>query len=262
MKYISISFACLATLAISGCASAIDHHSQVGNDHSQAPIGEQLHQRRETVAYNWRRYGIEVSFYRQAYESHWTMTIRDSHRIIDQALATGGEKIWALSDSKCSTQDCLRIIDQSLRDFNAEKPNARLESVDIEMHIIKDLWGEILVGLRQRMASLGGEKSQDLFDIPSVVGVEVDNVVNESATTVAIKSLLREHRMKVGAIGISEYLLFKDALSGRKWSEIATLPGIGIMAPGTIEFGVVESRAGSTSEPGVKRTALLQSPQP
>ena len=262
MKYITISFACLAALAISGCAGAIDHQSQAGNDHSQAPIGEQLHQRRETVAYNWQRYGIEVSFYRQAHESHWTMAVRDSHRVIDQALAAGEEKIWAISDSKCSTQDCLRIIDQSLRDFHAEKPNARLESVDIEMHIIKDLWGEILVGLHQGMASLGGEKSQDLFDIPPAVGIEVENVVNASATTVAIKRLLREHGINVGAIGISEYLLFKDSLSGRKWSDIATLPGIGIMAPGTIEFGVVESRAGSTSEPGVKRTALLQSPQP
>ena len=144
-------------------ASSSDPKSLVSNRPKRILIGE-LHQRRETLAYNWERQGIEVSFYRQDYDSYWTMTVRDSWSVMNQALSPNGEKKWGLSESKASMQECLRMIDQSLADFHTEKPTAKLQSIDIELQIIKELWGDILEGLRERLSTLSGEKSPGRFE--------------------------------------------------------------------------------------------------
>jgi len=249
MKLEYFALACVIMLATAGCGTIPKRDLQVKNwQHSAMPIVPLTPERTETVAYRWPGYGIEVSFCRHARNPHWIMAVRDSDPIVQQVLLAGSEeKIWASSDSKCSIKECLAIIDRGLKDFHSEKPQARLESLQIEMHIINDLWNEVLVGVRERLLTLPGEKIGDAFEVPTEIGDAVVTVVRESTTATAIKRLMREHGLNLGVIGTSWYIFFKDSLSGRKWSDIATLPGLGILAPGTIEFNL-DSRMGSLSD--------------
>jgi hypothetical protein len=146
-------------------------------------------------------------------------------------------------------EQCLEIIDQSLGRFHAEKPDARLESLNIEMQVSKELWGEILTGLSRRLSSLDGEKAPGRFDIPDEVGGEIRLVLEKSARTAAIKTLLRKHAIKVRGVHISQQVIFKDSLTGRKWADIAILPGVGVLGPGIVEFDLDSSRYPTGSIP-------------
>jgi hypothetical protein len=243
MKSKHLIWACIITFIVSEFASATDHSPRTDNGHDLILVGEQqLYQRRETITYTWNSYGVEVSFYRQDHDLLWTMAVRGSQSIMYEVLSAQGGKTWGLSDSKCSMQECLRIIDQSLKEFHAERPSAKLESVDVEMQIIKDLWAEISGGLHKRLLTLSGDKSPGRFDVPHEIEATVQEVVVKSPTTAAIRTLLQKYGMDMGVIAMSEHVMFKDSLTGRKWSDIANEAGIGILAPGTIEYGVIKSK--------------------
>jgi hypothetical protein len=117
------------------------------------------------------------------------------------------------------------------------------------MHVVRDLWGEILTGLSQKLSPLNGKMKSPVFDsikgreagrepldIPDEVTDEIGQVLNRSQTTAAIKTLLRKHGINVQSVNIGVPLVFKDSLAGRKWSDIATLPDVGVLVPGVIEF--------------------------
>lgn len=237
MKLRLVPLICMTAFLISGCktASAGDSHRE-DSQRQSATSQPMSHERRETIAYRWPHYGVEVSFSSQVPGSLWNMSVRDSQPVIDQALAADEAKIWSLSDSKCSLKECLTIIDQSLNDFLAEEPDARLDSFEIENHLIKELWGEILSGLHQRLLTLDGRKSGELLDVPTEIGTSVESVVRNSATAEGITTLMRKHKMRVDLIDVAEFTLFKDSDSGRNWSEIGASPGMGILSPGTMEF--------------------------
>lgn len=258
MKSISMTFVLATVLSVGGCATA--NHSQVDNKKSAASIVQQQGYRRfESVAYDWEGYRIEVLFHKQARAAPWIMTVRDAWDIYDQLKEEG--KVWGLSESKCSTEECLRMIDRSLSEFHTEKPDARLESVAVEMHVIRDLWREILAGASRRLSTLGGKKRQARSDVPSEIDDEIRQVFSKSPTTAAIKTLLRKHGIGVRGVDIAVQLLFKDSLAGRKWSEIANLPGVGVLVPGVVEFDLDESRMESATDVGGKGLTASQSAQ-
>jgi hypothetical protein len=151
-------------------------------------------------------------------------------------------KVWGLSECKCSKEELLGIVHRSLMDFGAEKPDAKLETLTLEMHVSKELWAEILAGVGGRLSTLEGGKASSLLDVPDEVEEETKAVLDRSATVWALKAILTEHGMSVEDVLIGEHLLFKDSLSGKKWSDIASLPGLGILVPGTVEFYIEESR--------------------
>ena len=75
-------------------------------------------------------------------------------------------------------------------------------------------------------------------DVPPEVEQTLQTVVEKSPTSAAMRSLVRKYGMEMGVIAFSEHVMFRDSLTGRKWADIATLAGIGILAPGTTEFGL------------------------
>ncbi len=253
MKSISLAFVCAALLAAGACTTT--NHSHADSAKSSSVL-QQDYRRFESVAYDWEGYRIEVLFHRQARGSSWIMTVRDAWDIYDQSKEEG--KVWGISESKCSTKECLRMIDRSLSQFHTEKPEARLESVAIEMQVIRDLWGEILAGSSRRLSTLEGKKIQERSDVPSEIDDEIRQVLSKSPTTAAIKTLLREHGVKVRAVEIADQLLFKDSLAGQKWSDIANLPAAGVLMPGVIEFDLGESRIASASKSGIKDLIVPQ----
>jgi hypothetical protein len=236
MKSTSIALTCAALLVISGCGGA-DHQSHGSKFVSGPPAGgKEVHRRLESIDYDWESYGIEVSFYREARDSSWIMTVRDAWDVWDQ-VTKGEEKVWGPSVCKCSTEELLRIIDRSLVDFKGEKPDAKLDSLALEMQISKDLWTEMLDGLGRRLSKLDGKMGVGRIDLPDEVDEEIRCIVDKSPTTAAIKTILGKHGIRAEGIGITGPILFKDSLSGHKWSDIATLPGLGILVPGMVEFG-------------------------
>src|SRR2546421_12604837 len=116
MKYTSIAIACVALLAINGCATA-NHPSRADNRENGAPVTDQQDYRRfESIAYNWESQRIEVLFHRQARDSSWIMTVQDAWDIYEQFKED--RKVWGEAESKCSTEECIRMIDRSLADFH------------------------------------------------------------------------------------------------------------------------------------------------
>ena len=209
--------------------------------HVQPTFAEQhSYQRCETITYDWKDNGVKVSFCRQDTNLVWTMAVHDAQGILCQAFSAGGEKIWAVSDAKCSLSECLEIIDRSLTAFHAEKPSAKLESIDVEMDIVRDLWISLMNDLGKRLSILPGEKGAGRFDVPDEIEDTIQQTVENSSTSEAIKQLARKHGMNVKSIAEAEHIMFRDSLTGRKWSDIARLPGIGILAPGTVEYVIHE----------------------
>ncbi len=235
MKFKAIAFACVSMLTICGCAARTSH-SDIGYDVRQTPVTTiRVPARLESISYDWEVFRVRVTFYRQSRGSAWVITVRDSWDIFEQTIKAK-DKVWRQSDSRCSSEECLQIIDRSLQDFLDEHPGARLESLHIEMQVIRDLWEEIQAGVSHKVAALQGVKSHNLFDIPIEVSDEILGVLDKSPTIADLKSLMRKRSEKVGSITLSQQVMFKDSLSGRKWSYIATSPGIGILAPGIFEF--------------------------
>ncbi len=218
------------TFAVIGFVTTAHCQSEIQNGQQHAYL------RREIIAYDWKVYGIEVSFCRQDTNLNWTMAVRDSQGVMYQTLSANGQKVWDASDGKCSLPEYLQIIDLSLTDFHNERPSAKLGSIDIEMEIVKDSWVSIMDGLRKRLSELPGEKTKGRFEVPTEIEDTIQRTLEESSVTEATKKLLKRHGMDVQLVDQSEHIIFQDSLTGRKWSDIARLAGIGIMAPGTIEY--------------------------
>jgi hypothetical protein len=191
--------------------------------------------RLETINYDWQKYRIRVAFHRQARSSSWHMTVEDSWSIYDQFVKE--ERVWDLSESRCSSEECLQIIDRSLSLFRAEQPDARFEAIHLEMQLTKDLWSDALAGLQRRLSLLEGEKGTSRADVPDEVGDEFIRAWNRSPMAGNIRELLGKHGIRVRSVRPST-LTFKDSLSGHKWSDIAKLPDAGILVPGKLEFAV------------------------
>ena len=191
----------------------------------------------ETIAYNWEGYGVEVSFHKSGTNSHWYMCVRDAWDILDQSLQRDG-KTWGAADSRCSADDGLRIIDQSLARFRAIRPNARLESVHVEMQVIDDLWHDVLAGLATTMVKIDGKNDNPCREGPPELDNGVRAVLNKSPTVIELKRILRKHGLRIEYVGTSGQILFKDSLDGLGWAEIASRPDLGISLPGIVEFGL------------------------
>jgi hypothetical protein len=153
-----------------------------------------------------------------------------------QVMSDYEGKTWDVSTSKSTVDEAIQIMDQALVEFLTKKPSAKLESVEIEMHLVRDVWTGVLEGLRQRLATLEGEKRPGKFDVPIEINKAVQAVIDRSSLTDEMGNLLRKHGMSMGIIAMSEHVMFKDSLTGRHWSDIAKKPGLGILSPGSIEY--------------------------
>ncbi|WP_150107193.1 hypothetical protein [Pedosphaera parvula] len=250
------TFACVTLFAF-GCSSP----TRVGSRPDPRGDASQLNRketpsRLETVNYDWEKYGIRVAFYRLDRDSLWRMDVKDSWSIYDQF--TKAERTWMVSESKCSTEECLQIIDRSLSLFHAEKPAAKLGELHLEMQVVRDLWADILAGLNGTLSTIDMQKAASGADMPDEVDEELQRVASTSATIGKIKALLGRHGMSARGVYPS-MLTFKDSLTGRKWSDIGKLPDAGVLVPGIFAFDLGESRIRSASDTGAKGLTVSQS---
>ena len=131
------------------------------------------------------------------------------------------------------------MLDQALTQFEAEKPNAKLDSLEIEMQVNREIWGEVLDGLRPTLAAIHEVKTSNRADVPREVENKIVDVLNRSATVAAIKNVLARHGIKTqDDVYVSGPTIFKDSLTGKKWSDIGELPGLGILFPGMFELDI------------------------
>jgi hypothetical protein len=230
----------ISIILLANASCAEDHKLATNSNSGLGLIKSSQTPTSEIVSYYWESYSVNVSFSKGANESRWVMTVNDSWNIYDQYKEPG--KVWDVSTSKASTEECLVVIGRSLEKFQADRREAQLSSVAIEMHIIRDLWSEILRGVSRTLSNVDGTKGQQRLDVPSTVDDEIDRILNKSSTTSAVKTLLAKYGMKVQTIDVAVGLVFKDTLAGQKWSKIATLPDAGIQLPGTIEFVITRSQ--------------------
>jgi len=130
------------------------------------------------------------------------------------------------------------MLDQALTQFEAEKPNAKLDSLEIEMQVNREIWGEVLDGLRPTLAAIHEVKTSNRADVPREVENKIVDVLNRSATVAAIKNVLARHGIKVQYVRIIGQTIFKDSLTGKAWSDIGNLPGLGILFPGDFQLAI------------------------
>jgi hypothetical protein len=217
------------SLALSGCA--VSHNATT-------TVSEQSAYRRfETICYDWDGRRVEIAFRRQARDSAWTLTLRDAWDVYERS-SSGEGKTWDQSSSRCSAEECVEMIDQGLTHFQAEKPNAELDSLEIEMQVVQEIWSEVLGGLRPTLTTIHQAKAVDRIDVPRQVYDKTQNVLDQSTTVAAIKRVLARHGMRVQHVYITGQIIFKDSLTGKKWSDIGNLPGLGILVPGSFELAV------------------------
>lgn len=222
------NIACFASIfALSGCAIP---------QHTATAVSEQPAYRRfEKICYDWEGRGVEVAFDRQARDSAWTMTLRDSWDVYERS---GEGKVWDQCSSRCSTEECVKMLDQALTQFQAEKPNAKLDSLEIEMQVDQEIWGEVLGGIGPTLATIHEAKTANRADVPREVEDKILDVLNRSATVAAMKNVLARHGIKVQDVRIIGQTIFKDSLTGKEWSDIGNLPGLGILLPGDFQLAI------------------------
>jgi len=220
--------ACFASIIVlSGCATP--EHT------ATAPDKQPAYRRFENIQYRWEDRGVEVSFYRQAPGDAWTVSLQDCWSVFERS---GESKVWDHSSSSCSTEECVKMLDQALTQFEAEKPNAKLDSLEIEMQVNREIWGEVLDGLRPTLAAIHEVKTSNRADVPREVENKIVDVLNRSATVAAIKNVLARHGIKVQYVRIIGQTIFKDSLTGKAWSDIGNLPGLGILFPGDFQLAI------------------------
>ncbi len=214
-------------IALSGCA--IPEHT------TTAPDKQPAYRRFENIHYTWEGRGVEVAFRRLALDDAWIMSLQDSWDVFERS---GEGKVWDQSSSRCSTEECVKMLDQALTQFHAEKPNAKLDSLEIEMQVVQGIWGEVLDGLRPTLAAIHEAKTANRADVPREVHDKILDVLNRSATVAAMKNVLARHGTKVQNVHIMGQTIFKDSLTGKEWSDIGNLPGLGILLPGMFELAI------------------------
>ena len=224
---------CMAASVICGCAAS---NRRLPGETTVAVKTQRVGLTVETISYHWEDDGVEVSFTQRDGDQRWGMTIRDSWDTYRQFRDEA--RVWGPSTSKCSEEECLQIIDQSLKRFHSEKPGARFDYVAIEMQIIRELWSQILAGLGQRLQRMDGKVSSEPGDIPAEIHDEIRRVLDQSTTVSRTKAALNRRGLHPRAVGVASQLLFRSSVSGRKWTEIATAPGLGIEVPGVFEFDI------------------------
>jgi len=221
------SLALIETMTCTPCFGEVlpkEEHSRV----STSPT------RVETVAYFWEVQRVNVSFFRRQPDSCWVMSVRDSTEAMEKSLV-GEEVAW---EPRCSLADLLILMKRSLVDFRTLKPEAKLESVHLEMQVMKELWNEILPQVKKVLADLDGYKQATRLDTPDEVNSAVRRIVATSTTAEAVRKFLNESGIAAGAASQCNEILFKDSVAGRQWRAISKMPGAGIMVPGAVEFVV------------------------
>lgn len=125
----------------------------------------------------------------------------------------------------------------ALSAFHAEKPDARVRAVFFELHLEKSLWNEVLSFLRERLSNAEGrwEESGVGPDLPDTIYVDMNSLIEKSATVAGLSRLLENHGMKVQNVIVME-TRFRRSIIGQEYSETGAKPGVGILQPGTIVF--------------------------
>jgi hypothetical protein len=224
-------------MTLCGCNSTEPKSSRLATPVNIPPENEWNPSRLEEVSYRWSRYGIKISFYRSGHDQSWTMTVRDSSDVLER----GEDTVWDLKQSCCSLEESLQVINQALSKFFSEKPDARIESMGLEMQLVRELWKEILTDVRATLSGLEGRKNVSRVDSPGEVGNAINAMLRKSPNIAPIKSLLSSHGAIADGVFQSTVIVFKDSLQGREWPDIAVLPGAGISFPGMIEFAFEKS---------------------
>jgi len=196
--------------------------------------------RLETVEYRWESLGVRVSFSQGKRDDSWTMMVRDTRDIFEVAEETAVK--WGPESSRCSTEECLRIIDLSLTEFHTDRPDANLESFFIEMHVDRELWAEVIAVSRRGLLAMGDEVFLDGTDSPQRVDEEIAGVLGRSTTIQAVAATLLRRGVTPGDVSVGVQPVYRFALIGRKWSDLASLSDVGLQYPGYIEIDLRGSK--------------------
>ncbi|MGO8672385.1 MAG: hypothetical protein ACLQVD_13605 [Capsulimonadaceae bacterium] len=237
---ISVCLVSLAAICV-GAVYAPHHRDQeMKGPRAAADTGRQT---TGTVYYTQVGHPAKVTFEIDESGPFWVMSISDPRDVGQQSGNLATRSVAGL----CSTPAFLRIIDRGLNDFHIHMPKARLGEMDVQMTVPRELWLEIVDGLRRKLSNMPGRmatihdvRNDDLSSPPDETSDAVVHVVHRSRTTALIVALLRRHGLKVTEYG-PKTVNFNEAFVGRKWSDIANSPNSGIDFGGlplTIEFDV------------------------
>jgi hypothetical protein len=255
MRYSTIAVVCLSAIGMLGCGMVSPQ--QVATEPSGMGGTVKLGlSRLDTIEYCWESSHVNFVFVQTDLDSEWEISIRDQREVSDIAveLESNG-KVWGPSQSRCATGGLLTMLERSLVRFHAEKPDARFYCLSLEMHIEKSLWERILRRLSKTMAGLDQVLPEDDTERSGDEFAGLNEAIAESPTAKGIADVLRSHGMTVSTAHAQWMGPFRGSLVGRKYADIATMPGVGVRVPGTVEFDLGGSRLRAVSaDPNVTDT--------
>jgi hypothetical protein len=154
------------------------------------------------------------------------------------------------------------LLEEALSRFREYKPGAHLETMFVRAHLGRELWRDIVAATGRGLLETGGvfDYSDDLSP-PDKVTDEVNAAVERSPAIAAINSVLTRHGVtpkSVKSEAGTERLGLSSLLVGRRCSDIAAMPGAGIIRPPSIEFDLggdkLMERSDSSSQPTSRPT--------
>lgn len=189
---------------------------------------------------NFGRFDITVE--KDPDATAWRMYLRDHKSIVGDFR----EVLWGGLRTLASQKYVLKMIDVSLSEFQAEYPSVHISGLEIEPHVIRELWHDILSAVRAKLVGRPGIKraDQSLLDNPPndylLVPDAISLAVLHSQTKRLINLLFERH----GIAFVKCYAenddvpFFSSVCDGHKWSEIAKWPGLGIGYPMLVDFEI------------------------
>lgn len=173
--------------------------------------------------------------------THWEVYIGEPSQFLNTAHQENinmGESI-----SICSEREYLHALDSKLEIFQHSHPDAQIDDMIVGTYTIKELWYEIRAELKIELFRTPGKKvsmhnsaMDDLNEPPKAAWVAPTRVLKRSNTVIATKHIFLKHGIYITNVNLSNQIWFKEKWNGHKWSEISTLPDLGISVPGAVQF--------------------------
>lgn len=194
----------------------------------------------------YRRFGpLCIYVQRDPADPLWTMYL-ESVRGLEPEF---DPKYWGTTAGLPSQKFVLSKLDVCLRDFRSKYPAIKIDSLIIDPHVIRELWTNILVGLKTRLETMPGVKKADDVYIsgtdtdPDFISNAIRHVILISRTHKSIILLFQQHNINFERCMDSNDTVpfFSTACDGHKWSQIAKWPGLGMGYPMLVVFQTKEA---------------------
>jgi|SRR5687768_17566671 len=145
-------------------------------------------------------------------------------------------KTAEMTEARCSLAEMEAILEESIKTFRLMKPSARIDSFNLEMQVVKEVWTNVLNTLVGSLEQTKERRKSDDFHGPEAFTRRLWVSLEKSRSIRILKQRLGRMGYRISDVGVANPIGFEK--SDLTWRELAKIPGNGIRIPGVIEFTV------------------------